>query len=142
MAREKQELKTNKVLDILRKEYPFERILLGLLGALVVILGIYLLEGTMLRIRLTSWWIFDSELKRDIFAIFVIVIGSLSFIMAIWPSFVPSVAEMKKVTWPNQKTILNHSSRVFGFIIVLALFFTLVDWPLREFFQWLEGLGL
>ncbi|QMS85352.1 preprotein translocase subunit SecE [Candidatus Xianfuyuplasma coldseepsis] len=139
--------KPSRVLEILRKEYPFERILLGVLGALVIILGVYLLQGilnptqALLEIRLTDWWIFNSETKRIIFTIVVIVIGVVSLFMAIWPFFVPSFAEMKKVTWPNRKTILNHSARVFGFIIILSAFFLIVDWPLRRLFQWITELG-
>ena len=133
--------RTSKVLEILQKEYPFERILLGVLGALVIILGVYLIEERVLEIRLTSWWIFNTATKRLIFSISVIVIGAVSFVMAIWPFFVPSFAEMKKVTWPNRKTILNHSARVFGFIFIVAFFFVLIDWPLRYIFDWLTGLG-
>ncbi len=135
------ELKPNRVLEILRKEYPFERILLGVLGAFVLILGVYLVEGNVLEIRLTNWWIFNSELKRTIFAIIVIIVGSFSFLMAIWPFFVPSFSEMRKVTWPNRSTILNHSARVFGFIIFIALFFVLADVGLRPFFRWITELG-
>jgi hypothetical protein len=35
---------------------------------------------------------------------------------------------------------MNHSARVFGFIIILGLFFVLVDWPLRYLFEWITGL--
>ena len=138
---EMQEHKPNRVLEILRTEYPFERILLGVLGAFVIVLGVYLLEGTVLEIKLTTWWIFDSELKRTIFSIFIIVIGSVAFLMSIWPFFVPSIAEMRKVSWPKRKTILNHSARVFGFIIFVALFFVLIDLGLQPFFVWINGLG-
>ena len=138
---EMQEHKPNRVLEILRTEYPFERILLGVLGAVVIVLGVYLLEGTVLEIKLTTWWIFDSELKRTIFSIFIIVIGSVAFLMSVWPFFVPSIAEMRKVSWPKRKTILNHSARVFGFIIFVALFFVLIDLGLQPFFVWINGLG-
>jgi preprotein translocase subunit SecE len=136
------EPKTNKIIDVLRKEYPFERILLGVLGALVLILGVYLVEGKVLEIRLTDWWIFNTELKRTIFAVFVIAIGAVSFVMSIWPFFVPSFGEMKKVTWPNRSTIVNHSARVFGFIFILAGFFILIDVALKPFFIWINGLGV
>ncbi len=135
------EQKPNRVLEILRKEYPFERILLGVLGAFVLILGVYLVEGRVLSIRLTSWWIFNTELKRTIFAIFVILVGTVSFIMAIWPFFVPSVSEMKKVTWPNRRTILNHTARVFGFILFISFFFIVIDYGLIPLFDWITGLG-
>lgn len=136
-----EEPKTNKIIEILKTEYPFERILLGVLGAFVLVLGVYLVEGTVLTIRLTNWWIFNTELKRTIFAIFVILIGSGSLILALWPFFLPSLAEMKKVTWPNRSTILNHSARVFGFIIVLSVFFVLADLGLRPLFAYLVELG-
>jgi preprotein translocase subunit SecE len=135
-----EQTKTSKVLEILKKEYPFERVLLGVLGALVIILGVYLIEEEVLEIRLTDWWIFNTATKRLIFSIVVITVGAVSFLMAIWPFFVPSFAEMKKVSWPDKSTILNHSARVFGFILILGLFFVLVDWPLRELFQWIAGL--
>lgn len=139
--KELQEQKPNRVLEILRTEYPFERILLGVLGALVLVLGVYLVEGEVLTIRLTSWWIFNTALKRTIFAIFIIVIGTVAFLMSIWPFFVPSFAEMRKVSWPKRKTILNHSARVFGFIIFVAIFFVLIDFGLIPFFDWINKLG-
>lgn len=139
--KELQEQKPNRVLEILRTEYPFERILLGVLGLLVLVLGVYLVEGQVLTIKLTSWWIFNTEVKRTIFAIFIIVVGAIAFLMAIWPFFVPSFAEMRKVSWPKQKVILNHSARVFGFIIFVALFFVLIDLGLQPFFKWVIELG-
>jgi preprotein translocase subunit SecE len=139
MAKTVQEQKPNKVIEILRKEYPFERILLGILGAFVLILGVYLVEGNLLTIKLTSWWIFNSELKRTIFAVLIILVGTIAFFMSIWAFFVPSFAEMKKVTWPKRKTILNHSARVFGFIIFLSLFFIVIDLGLLPLFGILIG---
>jgi len=135
------EKKPSRVMEILRTEYPFERILLGVLGALVIILGVYLIQGDLLQIRLTSWFIFSTATRRLIFSILVIIVGAVSFLMAIWAFFVPSFAEMKKVTWPNRSMILNHSARVFGFIIVVSLFFVLIDWPLRKLFDFLLKLG-
>ena len=141
MAKNVEEVKKNKVMEILRKEYPFEKILLGILGAIVLVLGIYLVEGTILEIRFTDLWIFNSELKITIFSIFVIVIGAASFVISIWPFFVPSVGEMKKVSWPTKVMITNHSVRVFGFIFFLGLFFVIIDFGLRPLFIWLLGLG-
>ena len=141
MAKKAEEIKKSKVLEILKKEYPFEKILLGVLGAIVLVLGIYLVEGTVLEIRYTDFWIFNSDLKIMIFSIFVIVIGAVSFLLSVWPFFVPSIGEMKKVSWPNKVMITNHSARVFGFIMILSLFFVLIDFGLRPLFGWLLGLG-
>ena len=141
MANKPEEQKTNKVMDILKTEYPFERVLLGVLGILVLILGVYLVEGSILEIRYTDLWIFNTATKITIFSIFVIAIGAVSFVMAIWPFFTPSFAEMKKVTWPTRNIILNHSARVFGFIIIISLFFVLADFGLRPLFDWIRSLG-
>ena len=141
MAKRTEEVKKNKVLEILRKEYPFEKIMLGALGLIVLILGIYLVQGEVLEIKYTDLWIFNSPLKITIFSIFVIVIGTVSFLLAVWPFFVPSISEMKKVSWPNKETIMNHSTRVFGFIILIGLFFLVIDFGLRPLFLWLNGLG-
>ena len=142
MAEKKQvPVKKSRVLEILRTEYPFERVLLGVLGAFVTILGVYLIQGDLLNITLTDWWIFDSPTKRLIFAIFVTVIGAVSIVMAIWPFFTPSFAEMKKVTWPGRTTILNHSARVFGFILFLSFFFITINFPLKWLMTLLRDLA-
>ncbi len=140
MAKEKvQEQKQGKVMQILKTEYKFEGVLLGVLGLLVVVLGVYLIQGDVITIRWTDFWLFDSEIKRLIFAIIVTVIGAVAFIMAVWPFFAPSWEERKKITWPKRDTILNHSGRVYGFILLLVAFFVLIDWPLIELFAWLKG---
>ena len=141
MAKKLEEMKKIKVLEILKKEYPFEKILLGFLGAIVLILGVYLVEGTILEIKFTDWWIFNSSLKITIFSIFVILIGTVSFVLSVWPFFVPSIGEMKKVSWPDKKMISNNSARVFGFIFFVALFFMTIDFGLRPLFDWLNSLG-
>ena len=128
--------------EILQKEYPIEKLLLGVLGAIVLILGIYLIEGKVLEIRYTDLWIFNSSTKILIFSIFVVLIGAVAFILAVYPFFVPSVAEMKKVSWPSRSVIANHSLRVFGFILLVAFFFVLIDFGLRPLFNWINQLGI
>jgi preprotein translocase subunit SecE len=142
MAKKVEEIKKNKVLEILQKEYPIEKLLLGVLGAVVLILGVYLIEGQVLEIRYTDLWIFNSSTKILIFSIFVVLIGAVAFVMAVYPFFVPSVAEMKKVSWPTKNVIVNHSLRVFGFILFVAFFFVLIDFGLRPLFNWINELGI
>lgn len=140
MANEKtQDQKQSKVLQVLKTEYRFEGILLGILGLLVIVLGVYLIQGDVLTIKWTDFWLFDSELKRLIFAIVVTVIGAVAFLMSIYPFFMPSWEERKKITWPKRDQIVNHSARVYGFIFFLIMFFVLVDWPLRAIFAWLNS---
>ena len=141
MAKKAEQVKKNKIIEILQKEYPVEKLLLGVLGVIVIILGVYLIEGEVLEIRYTDLWIFDSPLKVLIFSIFVIVIGASAFFLAVWPFFVPSFSEMKKVSWPTKNIIVNHSLRVFGFIFFIAFFFVLIDFGLNPLFEWINELG-
>ncbi len=141
MAKKVEEVKKNKIIEILQKEYPVEKLLLGVLGTIVLILGIYLIEGSVLEIRYTDFWIFNSDLKILIFAIFVVLIGATAFLLAVYPFFVPSFAEMKKVSWPTKNVIVNHSLRVFGFIFLIAFFFVLIDYGLSPLFGWINELG-
>lgn len=45
--------------------------------------------------------------------------------------FKESYEELKKVIWPDQKTIRTHSIVVIGFSIFVALYFTVVDYLLN-----------
>ncbi|MFK5883624.1 MAG: preprotein translocase subunit SecE [Candidatus Izemoplasma sp.] len=141
MTDKKQDIKQNKVLEIIKTEYKIENLLLGTLGLLVLILGVYLVEDDIFSLNQTSWWILDSEIKRTIFSIVVIVIGLGAFLLTVWPFFVPSFAEMKKVSWPNKKTIINHSMRVFGFIFFLSAMFIVYDALFQPLFEYLLGIG-
>jgi len=145
MVNNQEEKKGNKVLAILMKEYPAERILMGVLGIIVIILGVYLIQGDILTIQnSTDWWnswVFGSDTGILIFSIFIVVVGVVSFFVAIWPFFVPSFAEMKKVTWPSGTTLKNHSARVYGFILFLAMMFVIFDLALKPLFFWLNSYG-
>ncbi len=133
--------KVNKVLAVLKKEYPFEGLLLGLLGVLVLVLGVYIFEGDVLAIQYTDLWIFDSSLKITIFSIIVMLVGATAFLTSVAPFFIPGLKEMNRVTWPNKPTTYNNLSRVFGFIIVLSVMFILYDLVFRPVFDLLYGLG-
>ncbi len=139
--KEKPEDKISKVFSILKKEYPFEGLLLGFLGAMVLVLGIYIFEGQLLEIQLTNWFIFATDLRINLFSIFVMVIGAVALIIAMAPFFIPGIKEMRRVAWPTLSTLKNHSARVFGFMIFLSLMFVLYDLVFSPIFDYLYGLG-
>ena len=141
MLKKPNDKKPNKIIEILKTEYPFEGVLLGFLGILVLIIGAYIFEGQVLVIRLTSLWIFNTPLKITIFSIIVMVVGAGAIALAFSPFFVPGIKEMKRVSWPTRKTFLNHTARVFGFMVFLGLMFVLYDAVLAPIFNWLYELG-
>ena len=136
--------KKNRVLEILTKEYPAERIIMMIMGVLVTVTGVYLVtEDPFLSItNTTSWytaWIFGEPIGIKIFSFFILFMGILALGVALYPFFKPSFKEMKRVSWPNGTTIKNHSLRVFGFILFLMLMFVLFDIALRPFFGFISG---
>ncbi len=133
--------KVNKVIQVLKTEYPFEGLLLCLLGALVLILGVYIFEGEHLRITFTQLWIFDSPFKIRVFSIIVMAIGAAAILVALAPFFIPGLKEMRRVSWPTKSLMYNHTARVFGFIIVLGIMFVLYDQIFRPIFNILYDLG-
>jgi preprotein translocase subunit SecE len=135
------EKKSFNVLNVLRKEYPFEGILLGLLGTLVLVLGVYILEGEVLEVRLTDWWIFDAPWKIVTFSVIIMLIGASALIYAIAPFFIPGLKEMNKVSWPTRSILNNHLARVFGFLIIVAVMFILYDLVFVPLFNFLYQLG-
>ncbi|MCB6183735.1 preprotein translocase subunit SecE [Leeia sp. TBRC 13508] len=45
-----------------------------------------------------------------------------------------SLKEAKRVTWPTRKETLQMTGVVLLFVVVLAIFMSLVDWSLGKFF--------
>ena len=136
------EEKVAKVMSILKKEYPFEGLILGLLGALVLVLGVYILEGDVLRITMTDFFLFSTSLRRTLFSIAVIIFGAVALLVAVVPFFSPGFKELRRVSWPNKETMVNHTARVFGFVIILGILFVLYDLVFRPIFDFLYGLGI
>ncbi len=148
MAKQEQR-KGSRVWEIISKDYPAERILMGVLGVIVIVFGVYLLLGV--ASPETAWlsiqnreglvlnFLFGTNTKVVIFSWVIIVIGTASFLMAVWPFVQPSMAEMKKVSWPSNKTIRNHSARVYGFILFLIAMFLFYELILSNIFGLLRG---
>lgn len=146
-----EERKQSRVLEILTTEYPADRIALIIMGALVTVVGYYLLSGdrfgdtgpVLAITNTTSWWtswIFGNDTGILIFSIVLTAIGVFAMGFGAWPYFQPSFKEMKRVSWPNGATIRNHTARVFGFIMVVAFMFVIYTWMLNPLFDWLKGL--
>lgn len=141
----------SKILEIL-KDFPGERLLMGFLGTLIIVFGVYFIIGinaedtTQIWLQITpktDWWnkwVFGTETRILVFSWTIIVLGTVALVMAIWPFLLASRTEMGKVTWPNAKTIRNHSARVYGFILFLIVMFIIFEAGLTPLFKWLKGM--
>jgi len=80
-------------------------------------------------------WFFQNDLARILTGSFLILIGSLVIVFLAWPILRPSVAEMKKVTWPTAKVLGINSVRVFTFLLFLMAIFILYGLALDPLFK-------
>ena len=72
----------------------------------------------------------------------LIVLGAISLLLSIWPYYKPSVYEVKRVSWPNKKTMLENVLSVFIFTIIFVLFFFGVDLGLKALIEWIKSWGI
>ena len=129
--KKKQESKVNRISQVFKQEYKYESLVLAILSLMVMVLGLFISDGTLLlHQELSFFGLFDISFLYDYsteFAYLLLAIGATAFIYTISPVFKPSIAEMKKVSWPKADTVSNHSLRVFSFLFVMIFAFVLYD---------------
>lgn len=144
------EEKHSKIMEILKKEYTFENWLLAILSPVLLLYGVYIVIGKFGSVVLTDFlgnsgvgfidFFFNTTLKRILTGSFLILIGALVLIYLLLPILRPSIAEMKKVTWPTAASLARNTTRVFGFLVFLMVVFTLFGFLLEPLFKWLFSL--
>lgn len=145
MAKEKQQTKENGILSIFTKEYKYEGLLLLFLSLVAILLGTMVIMGensaTGLPLTINKEVFLIGEYPK-VFAWILIILGAMSLILAVWPFLRPSVAELKRVSWPKKGELIQNTATVFAFIVIVAAFFLLSDYLLGfllRFFEWLAG---
>ena len=133
-------------LSLVAKEYKYEGLILLVLALVGIVLGAMILIGISTEgakgLVVNENFYFVGEYPA-VFAWILIILGAASLILAIWPYVKPSIGEIKRVSWPTKKTMLENTAVVFAFILILALLFVGYDALLNQvvkLFQWLAGL--
>lgn len=133
-------------LSLVAKEYKYEGLILLVLALIGIVLGVMILIGISSEgekgLVVNENFYFIGEYP-NVFAWILIILGGASFLLAVWPYLKPSIGEVKRVSWPNKKTMLENTAIVFAFILVIALLFVGYDALLNQvvkLFQWLAGL--
>ena len=144
---EKKEKKEKKnFLSLVLREYKFEGLILLVLSLISIILGVMILIGVKtsgsdgLIVNQDYWFI--GEYPKA-FAWILIILGAVSFVLAVWPYVKPSIGEVKRVSWPTKKVMLENTAVTFVFILVIAGLFLGYDAILNQvvkLFKWLADL--
>lgn len=140
--------KANSILSIFTKEYKYEGLFLLFLSLIAIVLGAMVLIGE------SSGGTYGLTIKKEVFLIgdyprafawILIILGVMSLVLSIWPFFKPSIAEVKRVSWPTKGDLFQNTAIVFAFVLIMALFFLLSDFLLGfvlKFFNWLSSLTI
>ena len=133
-------------LSLVLREYRFEGLILLVLSLISIILGVMILIGVKssgsdgLIVNQDYWFI--GEYPKA-FAWILIILGAVSFVLAVWPYVKPSIGEVKRVSWPTKKVMLENTAITFVFILVIAGLFLGYDAILNQvvkLFKWLADL--
>ena len=128
------EIKPSKIKEILTTEYKWETYLLGVLSVFAIALGLLIFTGVLTVNESTPVIGGNGEL----FAWIITIVGAVGFVLFAIPLFKPAVPELKKLTFPTFKVFVANATRVFIFIIVLALIFLLYDAFITAFLGFIE----
>lgn len=133
-------------LSLVAKEYKYEGLILLVLALIGIVLGAMILVGISTDgeqgLVVNPNFYFIGEYPA-VFAWILIILGVASFLLAVWPYVKPSIGEIKRVSWPTKKTMLENTAIVFAFILIIAVLFVGYDAILNQvvkLFQWLAGL--
>lgn len=135
--KEKQDERKSRILEYLKTEHKWENYLFMFLSIAVLILGVFMLNGT-LEVK-PSVPIIGSFPK--VFAIIVTVVSSLSLVYAIYPFVRSAFPELKKVTWPSWSLFFGNSLKVLVFLVVFTLLYLMYDVLISSFLAWLLNLA-
>ena len=144
---EKKDKKEKKnFLALIAREYKYEGLILLFLGLVSIILGVMVLIGVKsdgsdgLVVNPDVWFIGD---QPKAFAWILIILGAVSAVLAVFPYVRPSYGELKRVSWPTKKVMLENTAITFAFILIIAGLFLGYDAILNQvvkLFNWLAGL--
>ncbi len=121
--KKQEEEKINRLAEFFFSEHKIWDILGLFAGIFAVLVGFMLLVG---ELRITDGVFIIGEYPT-IFAWMVFLLGVVLLIMIGWPFYEPSIAELKKVTYPSKAKLINHTARTFGFMAVLLLLLFLMN---------------
>jgi len=130
------EKKPNRVWEILTKEYKYESIVLVVVSIVIMIITAYILNGT-LTINPNFFLLGDYP---TISAIVFFVAGFIGLVVGLWPLFKPSFKEINRLTPPTRRTYLDHTIKVFSFILGLIAIFLIYDTVVLNFIKWMKSI--
>lgn len=121
--KEKKEVQTSRIWEYISTEHKWESYVFMFLSIAVLILGVFILNGT-LTVKSTVPIIGSFPTA---FAIIIVVVATLSLLYAIYPFVKVAFPELKKITWAGKKLFLGNTLKVFLFLTIFTLLYLMYD---------------
>lgn len=77
--------------------------------------------------------------KRSNYSFILVLVGGTKMSIAKFFSNVSS--EMRKVSWPKRKELVNYTITVIGTVVFLTVFFVIVDFGVSNLVKWILSLN-
>ena len=122
-VKDSNEIKKSKIAEILTTEYKWETYLLGFLSLVAIAIGL-LIFYQILTVNPNTPLIGSSP---KLFAWVITVVGAVGLILFAIPLFRPAAPEFSKLSFPKFQAFAADATRVFIFVIVIALVFLLYE---------------
>lgn len=129
--------KRGQLMSVFTRDYKHEGLVLLILAVIAVVLGVLIITGTF-TIPSDVFLLGDYPL---VFAWILVGLGVISFVLAVWPFYKPSVEELRRVSWISRGSLLKDSLTVFLFVLILGVFFALSDSAYTALTDWLLEIG-
>lgn len=113
----------SRLIQALEADSKVLNIIILLLSVALIILGVFLLNGT-LEVKSTVPVIGSFPTA---FAIIILVIGAVSLVYGMFPFAKAAFPELKRVTWPTKNLFLMNILKVFSFLIIFTLVYLMYD---------------
>lgn len=124
--RSEEKKEKSKLIEILTKEYKWENIFLGILALVAAVIAVMIINKT-LTID-STFPLLGKGNNAVIFASFLLIISLVGLVLVLIPFFIPSLSEVKKVSWPRWSKFLENSLQTMIFVTILTLTLLLFDY--------------
>lgn len=118
--KQKQVEEKSKLLEVLTTEYKWENLLLGLLATISAGLAMMIIGGNSLLQINSDFPILGQEPYGTIFSWVLLVVSVFGLVLVIYPFFLPSLPELKKIIWPTRSKFLDNAARTLLFLFIIT----------------------
>lgn len=137
--KQKQEEQKSKLIEVLTTEYRWENLLLGVLATIASAISLMIISGnTLLQIN-PDFPILGQGSNGIIFAWILLAISVFGLVLVIYPFFLPSFPELRKISWAKWPKFLDNSARVLLFLFIVTGFLLLFNFLIARLLSGLLG---